>query len=271
MKEEFVPIQSKSDKITEQESMEQKVREHVDLRLRFAQAMSDAKKEPLAKCLDEFTDLRLRIMGSRPREVAHTAAWQQFTNDIESTQGHEARLNKIMERYREPAERIDFREDPYWPFRYDYVDNVEGEPFIATHFGSLSPAANVPEGPGLLSKERYEEQRAKLKAMFAEIKQKYPEVEKVRGRSWAYNLEAYRRLYPSAYGDSRTLSKGGFHGGARWGQFRTSDGGVNPKMRETFLENLKNVDPENPEAAFPMQTWQVQAPISEFYKEYGIE
>jgi hypothetical protein len=35
--------------------------------------------------------------------------------------------------------------------------------------------------------------------MFAHIRQHVPQATAVRGNSWLYNLEAYRRLYPPAY------------------------------------------------------------------------
>jgi hypothetical protein len=265
---------SKGDQLSQDESMERKAREQADLRLHFVEAISAKTGISLAKCFNDYTDLKLRLMGPDPEDEAafksHIERWEEFTNIIAQLPDHESRLDKIMQRFKEPTDRTDHRDDEYWPFRYDYVDD-QGEPFVATHFGNMLPVDNVTEGPGLLSKERYEEQRAKLRAMFIEIKNKYPDVKEVRGRSWLYNVEAYRRLYPKVYGDSKAIAKGIYRGGGRWGQFRRSDGSVNPELRAIFYKNLKNLDPGNPEAAFPLQTWTVRAPIEEFYKEYGIE
>jgi hypothetical protein len=168
------------------------------------------------------------------------------------------------------GEMRDHSKDDFWPFRYDYNER-DGVPTIHVHFGSLGFKEPIDLGPGLLSKERYEEQRDKLRAMFTEIKHSHPQAKIVRGRSWLYNVEAYRRLYPAEYSDSRVLSLGGFNGGGRWGQFRNGDGTVNRELSQQFLQNITHLERDNLEAAFPIQTWSVSAPIEAFYKEYGIE
>ncbi len=276
MSEGIRPQQPSIDKMPEVESLEKRAREYFDLRLRFAEAMSRTSGEPLAKCLHQYTDLRTRIFGSDPKDDADYARrmreWEAFTNDVEALGDHSARMDSLLQKFavKPREENIDARRGPYWPFQYNYQEE-DGEYLIRMHFGSLRIEEKPIEGPGPLNKKSFEASRAKLRAIFAEIKREHPDVQKVRGRSWLYNTDAYRRLYPAAYTEHRTPVKGRFTGGSRWGQFMTHDREVNTELRDRFFRNLEHLDPQHPEAAFPLPTLAVEAPISEFYKEYGIE
>ena len=78
--------------------------------------------------------------------------------------------------------------------------------------------------------------------MFTYVQQTYAHATAVRGGSWLYHLEAYRRLFPPVYGDSREVLEGisHFQGTSSWGQFLDHREGVKPALREQFLENLKS-------------------------------
>jgi hypothetical protein len=106
--------------------------------------------------------------------------------------------------------------------------------------------------------------------MFTEIAQRYPSARQVRGGSWLYNWEAYRRLYPAAFTDGCEISRAGFTGGSRWGQFHTGRGDVHAPMRDEFRNRIAHLDPDNLGAAFPVSTLSVQAPIEAFYREYSV-
>jgi hypothetical protein len=71
---------------------------------------------------------------------------------------------------------------------------------VRLHF--RNPTAN---GPAPLSAAQSQQRRAELAALFAHAKATAPESAVVRGVSWLYNLNAYRRLFPPAYGDSRQM------------------------------------------------------------------
>ena len=118
-----------------------------------------------------------------------------------------------------------------------------------------------------------EKRKQELKAMFTHIKQTYPHATTVKGGSWLYNLEAYRRLFPSSFGESRQpfeLSRRtqGMH---YWGQFIDRNGQIKPELAQKLLENLKSVDEEHVGDSFPFPPLLTEAPLEDFYKFYGIE
>ena len=157
---------------------------------------------------------------------------------------------------------------PYWPFRYDFH---EADRSVRLHFGSLQfyREEGAPQ-PGLLARARLPELRDSLRRMFAEIRSRHPDARQVRGGSWLYNWESYRRLYPATFTASAEVQRGTFTGGSRWGQFHTGPGEVNTQIAAEFRERVARLDANDLEAAFPITTLSVRAPIEVFYREYGL-
>lgn len=263
---------SQSEHAPDAERVYRNAHDQLELRLIFAEAVAAKRGIEFIDALREFTDVYVRALGVWPGESADAEErWNQLAASLRAVPEREKRIRIILEQFKKQIEsaREKQADTPHWPFRYDYDEKSKT---VHMHFGTLSPAAEqASDAPGILSRERYAEQREKLAAMFRDIKEKHPTAERVWGSSWLYNREAYRRLYPASYTSIRTPRKGGFRGGGRWGQFRDKTGGVNPETKASFLKNIENLDPENLEAAFPNQSLDVEAPIEDFYKEYGIE
>jgi hypothetical protein len=70
--------------------------------------------------------------------------------------------------------------------------------------------------------------------MFTYVMQTHADAKEVRGGSWLYHLEAYRRLSPPVDGDSREALEESTHfqGSSSWGQFLDHREGVKPALRE---------------------------------------
>lgn len=126
---------------------------------------------------------------------------------------------------------------------------------------------------GPLSAERMENRKAELARMLADIKAKHVEVTEMRGSSWLYNLESYRRLFPESYtkelvfdADPKQWQTGGI-----WGQFVDSDYRLRTEAAEQFLSGLDHVDERHIWDALPYKPLKARGPISDFYKLYGIE
>lgn len=257
--------------VPDPEQVYRNAEDQLEIRLIFAEAVAAKKGIPFGDALRDFTDVYKRAFGTWPGESQEMdEKWARFVQEVSQLPDRRAQMRYILDLFRGQIEQAREAqiEMPYWPFRYDYDEETKT---IEMHFGTLSPITEqAPDQPGVLSKERYDEQREKLTSMFREIKAKHPDAQRVQGSSWLYNREAYRRLYPASYTSGRIARKGGFRGGGRWGQFRDKTGGVNSETKAAFLKNIEHLDPENLEAAFPNQSLDVEAPIEEFYKEYGI-
>lgn len=252
------------------QSPEQVAKNHLDLRLRFAEAVGAKRGIPLSHALSTYTDLHVQTLGVYPGASEDAdKRWNEFASGMDAKKNHDQRLSFALNFLRPHEIRpIDHTVDRYWPFRYAYDKK---ERAIRVHFGSMRFGADqTADEPGLLSDDRLQEQRGKLRAMFTEIKELHPDALEVRGSSWLYTRESYARLFPSSYTREHTVRKGGFQGGGRWGQFRNKLGDVDQGLREKFFNNIENLNSDNLEGAFPIETWNVRAPVADFYKEYGI-
>lgn len=252
-----------NDALNQAEGIEQNIREHLDLRLRFAEAVAAKKNVPLGVALWDYTDTVARVRGSFPGQDNYLdEEWKEKFTSLESL-SREERFDALVAWYREsPVERKDHTKDTYWPFRFDYLPE---ERSIDLHFGNVDIGKIINE-PGFLDDEREEEMRQKLTDMFAEIKQLYPQAKFVETRTWLFNKPEFLRLFPKNFSpDFDKPALGGFQGGGRWGQFYNKRGQVNSHQRDIFLANIKNLDPEHLENAFPLKTYEVFTGIEDFY------
>jgi hypothetical protein len=115
-----------------------------------------------------------------------------------------------------------------------------------------------------------ERRLAELRALFGWVAEHHPDARRVRGTSWLYHLEAYRRLFPPAYTSAPGVPERlYFHGSSSWGQFLDHRERVKPAARSAFLAQLPALDPERIGQAFPLPALKVTAPLAVFLDFYG--
>ncbi|MDR3509464.1 MAG: hypothetical protein P4L64_16360, partial [Caulobacteraceae bacterium] len=143
----------------------------------------------------------------------------------------------------------------------------DGAGMVRIHFNNRDSA----DGVSPLSAAKIGARRAELGAMFAFLRQTFPQARRVRGGSWLYNLEAYRRLFPPVYGQSRRIPEGAvrYSGTSSWGQMLDFRGAVRPVARDHMLAHLPDLTLEALWRAFPLRALRASAPIEAFYDFYG--
>lgn len=164
-------------------------------------------------------------------------------------------------------------------YRYD-----EATKTISPHFFNAEAEDewqdDKPVSKGPLGKEKIERRKAELADMFRDIKAKHPDAKYVRGRSNLYNLEAYRRLFPSTYEVSEEIdySPELWAGNTDiWGQFLGGDEkekgeyGFKQDLADEFLKKAKKVPLDRLADAVPMAPRTAYGEIQDFYDFYGIE
>ena len=125
---------------------------------------------------------------------------------------------------------------------------------------------------GPLATPKRPTREAELTALARHVREVDPAALRLKGRSWLYNLEAYRRLFPPDYVASRTAAAEPIHlsGTSSWGQLIDAREAIRPDVRDAFLANFARLDPAAPWRIFPHPVLEVSAPMESFYRHFGV-
>jgi hypothetical protein len=254
-----------SSTIARAESAE-RLRDYFDLQLRFAEAVAATAALPLSEAVSQCTNFYRRFGLGRLQGTPISAEWKKYTEQLMRLQTHEQRVAWTQACFAQsPPESLPPGQRQFGCFSCDPPDE---DGMVRIHFANRDN-----DGIGPLSRTKIEARRQELKAMFTYVKQTYADAKEVRGGSWLYHLEAYRRLFPPVYGDSREVQEGNtrFQGTSSWGQFLDHREGVKPALRKKFLENLKKLDMDRLWEVFPLPACRAHALIQAFYDFYNID
>jgi hypothetical protein len=244
----------------------ERLRDYFDLQLRFAEAVAAAAALPLADAVAQCTNFYRRFGLGSLQSALIAPAWQQYTAPLMTLETHEHRVAWTQAFFvQSPPERLPPGQRPFGCFSCDPPD-ADGR--VRIHFANRDN-----DGISPLSRTKIATRRQELIAMFTHVKHTCAEAKEVRGGSWLYHLEAYRRLFPPIYGDSRAVLEGitHFQGTSSWGQLLDHREGVKPAVRAQFLENLTRLDMHRLWEVFPLPACRAHAPIEAFYDFYHID
>lgn len=250
----------------------------------IAHAESPYSKEYIEFQLEVTREIAERLgvtissLGSQYTPILHPYIWAGTENYIDvDTIDADALTSAVYEREKKQADSqplLEYNDQSrFGCFSYFAHTGGTGEDLngrVDIHF---SNAELDNEGP--LTREKTERRLHELKDLFTTIKREYPEAKYVRGDSWLYNIEAYKRLFPDTYTEHTEVdtSQGALATGRTWGQFCDDKLGLKSELAEQFLDNLralKEITPDSVREALPYQAFIVEAPIEEFYKKYGV-
>jgi hypothetical protein len=164
--------------------------EYFRLQLLLAETVAARTGEPLALAVTQLTNLQRRL------RLEEASAWAAFTEQLSGLPTTDARMELILDAFI-AAPTDPFGKSPFGCFAHEPPD---AEGMVRIHF----PGGDAADGAGPLARHKVGRRQAELAAMTRSIRERFPEAEAIRGGSWLYNLEAYRRLFPPAFGDSRT-------------------------------------------------------------------
>lgn len=241
------------------------VADYFDLQLRFADRLAATAGRPLSEVLGEVTNLHRRFGLGRLDPAAPGPEWRRFVTGLTERPAAEDRMAWTLAAYETaPPEPLPPGQTAFGAFACELADP---DGLIRIHFHNLTQDEG-PDGP--LARSRAATRRAELTAMFAHIAATQPQARRLGGASWLYNLEAYRRLFPSVYVESRTPcpEPHRLSGSSTWGQVIDHRGALRPGLREQLLEGP--LDPEKPWRAFPLPALMTHAPLDAFYDFYGV-
>ena len=124
----------------------------------------------------------------------------------------------------------------------------------------------------VISNERMAESLRNLRRMFQFIKDNISGAKTVRGNTWLYNLEAYRRLYPLEYTTQMVANElHEFQFMALWGQFFDRNWQVKDLLANELLNRIEALNSlANLRFCFPYQALMPRRNIQAFYDYYEI-
>jgi hypothetical protein len=237
-------------------------RDFFDLQLRFAEVIAERVEMPLAEAVLRYTNFHRRFgLGDVTADEPHPS-WHAYARELSRLASHDARAGWTQAFYAQsPDERLSFPDQLFGCFYFHASHDSE---IVRLHFYNRDPL-------GPLGKGRTGERQRELARMFACIRQRFPHVTQVEGRSWLYGTEAYRRLFPEEHVRSRVPAENDrrFQGMSRWGQFLDHHDYVKPAVKEAFLRNVDGLDASRLWQAFPLPSFRVNAPIDAFYERYS--
>jgi len=202
-----------------------------EIQLLFAQKIAQLSSQLLQDAILHYTAL-YRIFGLSWSFDPTDSIWQAYlqgllpdgTNTDWTYQFYLSRYDNIPK----------FTDFPHWGcFSYDYAADTCT---IHIHFSNQDTSEY-----GALSRHRMGIRIAELRTMFTHIKQIYPDAALVRGGSWLYNRESYKRLFPPAFGQSAHIVQPNFQARSHWGQFLRHDWRVNEETKSQFLQRLNQL------------------------------
>ena len=244
----------------------ERLRDYFDLQLRLSEAVAATAALPLSEAVTQCTNFYRRFGLGRLQSAPISPEWKKYTARLMTLETHEQRVAWTQAYFAQsPPESLPPGQRQFGCFSCDPPD-ADGS--VRIHFANSDT-----DGIGPLSRTKMDTRKRELHAMFTYVKQAYTNVKEVCGGSWLYHLEAYRRLFPPVYGDSREVQMGNarFQGTSSWGQFLDHRESVKPSLREQFLENLKKLDMHRLWEVFPLPACRAHAPIPAFYDFYHID
>lgn len=230
----------------------------VDLVLRFAKVAADIDGVSFEESLLRNTPLYLNFGLDRSFDPADPA-WQQFLTGYQN-----ASEPRVWTYSFYLAHARTYPDSPFGCFSYHYESETQ---CVRLHFGDRDSRTG-----GSLSVASRQTRRDELQALFRTVRLHLPEAEVVRGRSWMYNLPAYRCLFPPEYVATSDPTEPELQFMSLWGQFLDRTGNLRPMAADTFLRRIAAASTSGELLrSFPLPVLATRCSIQCFYEFHGVD
>lgn len=239
-----------------------------ELQLRLARRMSELTGAPLGEMVLRHTNLHRRFgLGRISRGVA--PAWATYAAALERQAGLADQVALTETTFiTSPTEIVPGPgRTAFGCFACDDATADDGS--VQIHFRNADTDADG----GPLSWNKLVRRRAEMAAVVANIRATRPAATHIRGQSWLYNLDAYRRVFPADYGEAcRPVAPMpvNLDGNSLWGQAITAAERVRPEVRDAIVRALPELDPTAPWTVFPFGVLATRAPLESFEAFYAL-
>lgn len=235
---------------------------YFEAQLRLAGRMAELMGVVLGEAAYRHTNLSRRFGQGVPVLTPPTEAWLAYAVRLEaaSSLAEQVALSQAM--FRAATDEATPRAGRFGCFAFE----TPKDGVVKIHFSNRDTDA----AGGPLASAKIERRKAELAAMVRSIAARHPDATHIAGRSWLYNIEAYRRLFPPDYVATRAIAPGPVYlsGTSSWGQLIDSRETIRADVRDALMANLAHLDAEAPWTAFPFPVLAVQAPVGTFLRFY---
>ncbi len=238
-----------------------------EIQLQFAARISEQTGQSLGDVALHYTHIHRRLALGVPGFAPLSDVWRAYAESLERATDLAGQVSATKAAYVAAADEVSPLPGQFGAGCFAH-EPPKSDGSVKIHFYNL----DTDEAGGPLASDKVELRRADLRALTRHIVEAHPEATRIVGRSWLYNLEAYRRLFPPDYAASRAPASEPIHlsGTSSWGQLIDSRQKVRAEVRNAFLSNLDSLDPAAPWRAFPFQVLEVAAPLASFEAFYGL-
>ena len=252
----------------ERQARAERLGPYFEVQLRLARRMAELTGQPLGEMVLNHTNIHRRLGLGVWRDGPPADGWASYAAKLEALGDLAAQVASTIEAYRDAPPEVSPHPGQFGFGCFAHEPPAE-DGVVRIHFNNLDTDS---EG-GPLARGKIGRRQDELTRLFAHVAETCPPDTPIRGGSWLYHVEAYRRLFPPAY----VASRGPYtrpirlRGTATWGQVIDSHERIRPEVCETVVANLADLDPAAPWRIFPFQMLAVEAPLSVFLAFYGLD
>lgn len=228
---------------------------YFSLQLTFAAHYATAAGVPFDVAVARCTNLRRRLHLWGPSGAEQ---WAIFLAELGTVSHDQAALLSTTLKFHKARPPL----APAPTFGCFSYDSPNAAGLLRIHFMPPEGLAASPLAAAAVDARQHE-----LRAMFQHIRSAHPEARSVMGVSWLYNLRAYTRLFPPAFGESIQPVSGPLHlnGSSTWGQVLDWRQQVKPAVRDELLRRLVDMDVAAPWRVFPLQAQVAMCDVQAFH------
>lgn len=230
-----------------------------DLQIACARRVRELTGLSLDRALLDYTNLYVRFGLGRDFRSGNPR-WREYVEGLRAAEDAGAFTERFYRRDAEARTAPPLKAS-FGCFSYALSDSGA----VRLHFWNVEPGGRSP-----LARDRAGRRRAELTALCGHLARHVDPTAPVKGCSWLYNLEGYRRLFPPSYLASARAARNRFRSMPLWGQFLDREGRVREAGRDAFLSALARLgSPDGLQACFPLQALAMRAPARDFFVHFA--
>lgn len=233
------------------------------LQVVFAERVAAVSDVPLERALFAYTSLPIRFGVPFGDLVEGRPEWQAFLAELRQSGDLTVTVTEFHARAQRSLLGLFPTRPQFGCFSFHYIPR---KGIVRPHFAQCDQSEGGP-----LDVTRAPVRRTELTAMLRQVQADHPDARFVLGKSWLYNLEAYRRLFPPAFIETLQPRPHEYHSLGLWGQFLNRRGQVKSDLAAQFLERVAAaVDLDALAASFQLSMLRAACDVRAFYRHFGI-